>query len=405
MRAVILAAGKGKRMGPLTSTRAKTMLPVLNKPILEHLIINARKAGVKEFVVVVNWQADRIKEYFERKDNLGVKIYWAEQREVVGTANAIFAAEPWVKEDFLVLSGDTLLGTDSISQLAKAEEPAIGIAHVEEPERYGVVSLDGKKVKKVIEKPKVPESNFINIGCYHFDERIFEAISKTPLSDRKEYEITTSINMMLEEDIAVGAVGLEDWIDITFPWDLLTANRILIDKLKPNIEGEVEDNVKIRGKVVIEEGCRVLGGSYIEGPTLIGKNCEIGPNCYIRPVTVLGEGCKVGNASDVKNSLLMKNSKVPHQGYAGDSIIGENVNLGAGTKLANLRLDRSPILVKIDEEYVQSGLKKFGAVVGDGVQFGVNSVTNPGTVIGAFSMIGPGAVVYEEVKERSEIYR
>jgi bifunctional UDP-N-acetylglucosamine pyrophosphorylase/glucosamine-1-phosphate N-acetyltransferase len=146
-----------------------------------------------------------------------------------------------------------------------------------------------------------------------------------------------------------------------------------------------------------------MDGSYIEGPALIGKNCEVGPNCYIRPTTVLANNCKVGNACDVKNSILMKNTKVPHQSYVGDSILGEGVNLGAGTKLANLRLDRTPVVARLNGEYVHTKLKKFGAVIGDGAQFGINSMTNPGTVIGANSLIGPGAIVYEELKEESEI--
>ncbi|HIH98052.1 MAG TPA: NTP transferase domain-containing protein [Thermoplasmata archaeon] len=403
MKVVILAAGKGQRMGPLTHNRPKAMLPVLNRPIVEHLILNARAAGLKEFVIVVNWKSETLKSYFGDGKDWGVNINWIDQAEVKGTAHAVAQVESHVKGDFVVLSGDTIVGSNTIEKLANAKENAIGVVKAKEPERYGVVYLQGSKISKILEKPRVSTSSFINTGLYHFTQEIFKAIKKTPLSQRKEYEITSSIQSLIDRGISTNATELTDWIDLTYPWDLLQANKKLFDTLEEGIKGEVENFVTLKGKVIVGDGSKVMDGSYIEGPALIGKNCEVGPNCYIRPTTVLADNCKVGNACDVKNSILMKNTKVPHQSYVGDSILGEGVNLGAGTKLANLRLDRTPVVARLNGEYVHTKLKKFGAVIGDGAQFGINSMTNPGTVIGANSLIGPGAIVYEELKEESEI--
>jgi bifunctional UDP-N-acetylglucosamine pyrophosphorylase/glucosamine-1-phosphate N-acetyltransferase len=404
MKVVILAAGKGKRMGPLTHLKPKAMLPVLNKPIVEHLLMNAKSVGLGEFVFVVNWKAEKLKSYFKERKDWGVKINWVDQAEAKGTAHALAQAQPFLEGDFLVLSGDSIVGSEAIDKLVKTKGNAVGVAKVKKPEEYGVIELQGSKILKIYEKPKVFLSSFINIGAYHFTQEIFEAIRKTSLSPRKEYEITDSIQLLINRGISIKGIKIRDWIDLTFPWDLLQANEKLFKNLESKVKGKVERFATLKGKVIIEEGSRIMSGSYIEGPTFIGKNCEIGPNCYIRPTTVLGDNCKVGNACDVKNSILMQNTKVPHQSYVGDSILGEGVNLGAGTKLANLKLDRTPIIARLNGKFVKTGLQKFGAIIGDGVQLGINAKINPGTSIGANSLIGPGAFVDGEIEEGSEIY-
>jgi bifunctional UDP-N-acetylglucosamine pyrophosphorylase/glucosamine-1-phosphate N-acetyltransferase len=404
MKVVILAAGKGKRMGPLTQLKPKPMLPIVDKPMVEHLILNAKSVGLKEFIFVVGWKAESLKSYFKDGREWNLKIQWIDQAKAKGTAHAITCAKPFLDEDFLVLSGDSIIGSEAINQLAKMRGNALGIAKVKKPGQYGVIELQGSKIIRIYEKPKVFPSNFINVGAYHFTQEIFEAIRKTPLSPRREYEITDSIQFLINGGVNFKAIKIRDLIDLTFPWDLLQTNEKIFKKLESRVKGKVEQFATLKGKVIIEEGSKVLNGSYIEGPAFIGKNCKIGPNCYLRPTTVVGDNCRIGNACEIKNSLLMKNTKVPHQSYVGDSIIGEGVNLGAGTKLANLRLDRTPITIRLNGKPIQTGLQKLGAIIGDGVQIGINAKINPGAVIGANSLIGPGAVVDGEIEEGSEIY-
>jgi len=144
----------------------------------------------------------------------------------------------------------------------------------------------------------------------------------------------------------------------------------------------------------------VRAGSYISGPVVIGSGCDIGPNCYIRPYTSIGDNCRIGAAVEVKNCIIMSGSRLPHQNYAGDSIIGENCNLGAGTKIANLRLDGQT--VKAGE--LETGRRKFGAVLSDDVSIGVNACLNPGAMVGNGVRIGPGEVVSGIIKPGSRIY-
>jgi bifunctional UDP-N-acetylglucosamine pyrophosphorylase/glucosamine-1-phosphate N-acetyltransferase len=163
--------------------------------------------------------------------------------------------------------------------------------------------------------------------------------------------------------------------------------------------GEVEPNVTLKGAVAIGKNTVVKSGAYIVGPVIIGEGCEIGPNCYIRPSTTIGDNCHIGAATEVKNSIIMNGSKIPHLNYVGDSIIGEGCNLGAGTKIANLRLDKQNIRVN----NIDTKRRKLGAIIGDNVETGINVSINVGSVIGNSAFIGPGAVVSGTVLPNSKI--
>jgi UDP-N-acetylglucosamine diphosphorylase / glucose-1-phosphate thymidylyltransferase / UDP-N-acetylgalactosamine diphosphorylase / glucosamine-1-phosphate N-acetyltransferase / galactosamine-1-phosphate N-acetyltransferase len=174
-------------------------------------------------------------------------------------------------------------------------------------------------------------------------------------------------------------------------------------EMVPAIKGTVEPGVTMKGPVYVGEGAEVMSGSYIIGPVFIGKGCEIGPNCFIRPSTSLGDGCKVGNAVEVKNSIIMNDSKVPHNSYVGDSVIGERCNFGAGTKVANLRLDNRQVRVVVDGQKVDSERRKLGVIMGDDVKTGINVSIDPGTIIGEETFIGPGALAHGFILPRSKI--
>ncbi len=266
------------------------------------------------------------------------------------------------------------------------------------------MELKGECVKKITEKPKEPKSNLINAGIYIFTPEIFKTIEQTPKSSRGEYEITDSMKIVLKSNDMYGYVLDEPWVEIGRPWDLLRANEILMKGIEDNFEGDTQRNAEINGPVQIGKGTVVRNGSFILGPVIIGENCTIGPNCVIRPSTVIGDGCKIGNAVEVKNSLIMNFSNAPHNNYVGDSIIGQKCNLGAGTKIANLRLDSKNISVVLRGKPVDTGLRKLGVIMGDEVKTGINSSIDSGTIIGENSYIGPNALAKGTIAPRSRIH-
>jgi bifunctional UDP-N-acetylglucosamine pyrophosphorylase/glucosamine-1-phosphate N-acetyltransferase len=388
MKAVILAAGEGTRMHPLTYTRPKVMLPLANKPIVEHLLVEAKKAGITEFTFVVGYHDEQVREHFGNGEKWGVKIGYHNQKKQAGTADAVRMAEGLTEGNFLAINGDIVVASKDITAIMGAKEITLGIIKVEDARDFGVVQLSGGKVVRIYEKAEKPPSNMANAGLYLFTPDIFDAISRTPKSPREEYEITDSLQLMIDEgqNIAYQEIGYR--LDLSYPWDLLPANEYLLSSLEPKNLGEIEDNVVIKGKVSIGQNTVVRSGSYIVGPVIIGQDCAIGPNCYIRPHTSIGDGCHVGSAVEVKNSIIMKGSKIPHHNYVGDSIIGEECNLGAGTKIANLRFDKKNITIA----GVDTKRRKLGAIIGDRVETGINACINVGSIIGNNSRIMPGAI-------------
>lgn len=405
MQAVILAAGEGTRMRPLTYTRPKVMLPIANKPILEHLINELKKAGIRDIVLVVGYKDEKVREYFGDGNKWDVNISYVTQRKQLGTADALKSALHLIEGDFLMLNGDNIVGHEDIRRLMNSDGMSIGVKSVPNPQDFGVIQIENGVVKKIVEKPEEPPSNLINAGVYKFTEDIFEFLEKTPISKRSEYEITDTIQIAIDSGVIFKAVRIDWWIDIGYPWDLLKANEILLKNLKESkIEGMVEDRAHIKGNVVIEEGTVVRSGSYIMGPVVIGKNCIIGPNCFIRPYTSIGDNCHIGACVEIKNSIVMSNTNVPHLNYVGDSVIGENCNLGAGTKIANLRLDEKEIYATVKGKKISTGRRKFGAIIGDNVKTGINVSINVGTMVGNDVLIAPSAKVEGYIEPYSRIF-
>ena len=400
MKCVILVAGEGKRMHPLTFTRPKVMLPIANKPILEWNLQNAINAGIKEFIFVVGYQSEMVRKYFGKGEKWKVKIEYVNQGKALGTAHAIGMVEKFVT-DFIVLCGDTIFGKEDFKNILGTKN-SIGLVKVDNAKEYGIVEHRKDDVIKIYEKMEEPFSNVINAGIYHFNSKIFNYIKKTKKSQRGEYEITDSINMMLETQKLKG-IFLKQWRDVVYPWHLLSANEEILSKLDKKIEGSIEKNTTIKGVVIVGKNTTIMNGSYIEGPVFIGENCKIGPNCYIRPNTSIGNGCHVGNACDIKNSIILNNSKIPHQNYVGDSVIGENCNFGAGSKVANLRLDKKNIKTVLNGNRIDTKRRKLGVIMGDNVQTGINSMMNVGSIIGNDCFIGPGSLVTGEITTGSKI--
>ncbi len=407
MKGYILAAGEGLRMRPLTSNIPKPLLPVAGRPFLEHNIESLKEAGIKDLILLVGWRAQRIREHFGDGKAFGVKIEYVEQKERLGTAHAIGMIKDKIDSSFFCLYGDVVLTKESVKGMVehhkKVKGSVMALTTVEDPRRYGSVIVDAGVVKDIVEKPDVPESNLVNAGAYILEPEIFEAIAETKKSSRGEFEITDSFKVLMHKSHLYTHLLAGEWIDVARPWDLIDANRILMEGLRSDIKGDVSDKATIIGNIQVGKGTKILPGSYIIGPTIIGEHSEIGPNAYIRPSTSIGDHCKIGAAVEIKNSIIMDRTNVPHLSYVGDSVIGERCNIGAGTKVANLRLDEREVQVVVDGKKVGSGRRKLGVIMGDDVKTGINSTIDVGTIIGEGTFIGLGATVRGTVAPKSRI--
>jgi len=417
MKAVILAAGEGKRLRPITSLKPKPMIPLLGKPLLEHIIFGLKDAGIDEILLIVGYRQEIIKEYFEKASHyLKVKIDYVTQEEYLGTAHAASYAKDFIKnEDFLMMYGDIFVDPEIFKHIHQKYKESnydglITLMKVDNPQNYGIIALNSNNlVEKIIEKPTPDQNagNLANAGIFIFNQLIFEAIEKTQKSIRNEYEFTDSMQILINEfngKIVGFTIDNYFWNDIGLPWQLFETSHFLLDRLQTQINGKVEKNIEIQGNVYIGKGTTVLSGSYIQGPCYIGENNLIGPNAFIRPYTSIENNCHIG-MSEVKNSLIFSNTSVPHFNYIGDSILCENINLGAGTKISNLRFDNKSIKMNINNILIDSGRRKLGAIIGPNSQTGINASIMCGKKIGENSVIGAHTLVVEDVPPNTRYYQ
>ena len=395
MHLVILAAGEGSRMRPLTDTTPKPLIKICGKTIIEH---NIEKIipNFDSIFMIVKYKAEKFREYFG-ENYLGKPIQYITQGEENGTGAAILALKGKIRWEFVVVSGDDLYEENDIMNLTKCEWYATLCKQVEKPSDFGIFTTDSTgKATGIIEKPEDPTlGNLANIGNHKFDDQIFVDLEKLPLSPRWEREITDLIHLYISKGKYRVVEAHGRWITIGYPWDLLKANDTIIGNYTETVNhgGIIEDNVTIKGNIVIEEGAIIKSGTYIEGNAYFGKNASIGPNAYIRGNSSIWREGKVGSFVELKNSYIGENSHIPHLSYIGDSIIGNNSNLWGGTKVANLRHDGKNISAKVKEKIVDTGRRKLGAIVWDNVHTGINTLIYPGRTIPTDGTTLPGEIV------------
>ena len=398
--ALILAAGKGTRMWPLTENSPKPLLPLGGLPIIERQIQEFKKVGVKNLYILIGYQMKELSDYLD-ETIFDININYIVQEMQNGTGHAVNQAKGIIQGNFYCINGDLIVDSKNLERLKKKkDELTMMVTKVKDGSNFGVIESMNDRLVSINEKG-ISGKSTINAGIFLFNEKIFDAIDNIEKSIRGEYELTDALQAISNDIHILEYQGF--WKDIGAPWDLITANEKYIHNLENQIKGTVEDNVVIKGNIHLEENSVIKSGTYIEGPVWIGKDCTIGPNSYLREGTVLCGRNKVGASTEIKNSILMKYAKAPHHNYVGDSIIGENSNLGSGTKIANLRLDKKKIEVVHKGVTHNTERKKLGAIIGSNVNTGINASINAGTILGNHVKIGPNSLVSGTYESQSTI--
>ncbi len=398
--ALILAAGKGSRMWPLSESIPKPLLPLGGLPIIERQIQELIKVGVKELYILIGYRMKEISDYLDNK-KLDINITYIVQEQQKGTGHAVNQAKGKISGDFYCLNGDIIIDEENLKNLRENQgKLTMMVTKVPDGSNFGVIESKNGHLISITEKGIDGES-MINAGIFLFNEKIFAAIEGIEKSIRDEYELTDALESISDQIHIIDYKGI--WKDIGNPWDLITANEEYMKNNIEAIEGTIEDNVTINGILHLGRGSVIKSGTCIEGEVWIGENCTIGPNAYIRGGTVLCGLNKIGAATEVKNTIFLKGAKAPHHNYVGDSIIGEQSNLGSGTKIANLRFDKKTIEVIHKGKKIDSGRRKLGAVIGSNVSTGINASINAGSILGNDVRIGPNALVSGTHESKSTI--
>ncbi|MBC7233278.1 MAG: glucose-1-phosphate thymidylyltransferase [Chloroflexi bacterium] len=331
MKGLILSGGKGTRLYPLTYTCAKQLVPIANKPVLFRVIEAIKEAGITDIGIVVGDTAAEIKEAVGDGSRWEVNITYIPQEAPLGLAHAVKIAQDFLGEErFVMFLGDNVI-QGGISGLVKQFESndyncQIVLTRVAHPQQYGVAVLKNGAVVRLVEKPRDPPSNLALVGIYMFDHHVFEAVNNIRPSWRNELEITDAIQYLVDHGYKVYPYIHEGWwIDTGAPGDMLDANRLVLDELQPKVEGYVDRDSKLIGKVTIQKGAEIIG-SVIRGPAIIGEETRI-VNSYIGPFTSIYHHVVV-EKSEIEHSIVLEHSRIidiPQR--IENSLIGRNVEI------------------------------------------------------------------------------
>ena len=391
MKAIILAAWEWSRLRPLTNTTPKPLIKIFWKTIIEHNLENIYEY-VDEIIIVVKYKEELLRETFQ--DNYKwVKITYKTQWEEKWTAAALF----WIESDgdVLIINWDSIFSKSDLSNISLFKWYWVLVQEVENPEKYWVFKVDEDwNIMSVVEKPKEYIWNLANLWVYKFDSKILEYVNQIEKSERWEYELTDAINLFTVKFPFKPLKIKEEIIDITYPWDILSAKEHFLNKLSEScIKWEIEEWVIVKWNIILEEWAILKSWTYIEWNVYIWKNTSIGPNTYLRWNTVIWEGCKIWNAVELKNSTLWDKTNIAHLSYFWDSIIWNNVNIGWWFITANLRHDKANIKVPIKWELIDSKLHKLWIIIWDNCKTWINSSSMPWRVLENNTFTNPGTII------------
>jgi glucose-1-phosphate thymidylyltransferase len=332
LKGLILSGGAGTRLRPITHTSAKQLVPVANKPVLFYGIEALVEAGITEIgVIIAPETGEEIRQAAGDGSDFGASITYIEQEAPLGLAHALLTAEDYLGQSpFVMYLGDNLLRdgiTDLVEGFRRSEPDAlILLTRVDDPSSYGVAELNGERVVRLVEKPRDPPSDLALVGVYMFTPAIFEAAHSIKPSGRGELEITDAIDTLIESDRRVESHIVKGWWKDTGKLeDMLEANRLVLEDIEPRIDGELDAESRVEGRVAIEKGAK-LERTVVRGPAIIGAGARL-TDSYIGPYTAI-ERDVVITGSEVEHSIVLAGSSIRDlQARMEASLLGKNVSL------------------------------------------------------------------------------
>jgi len=383
--AVVLAAGEGSRLRPLTEHRPKPMLPAATKPILEHVLDELCAAGVEELTLVVGHGRRRVQSHFgpSYRDR---PIEYVHQRKQLGSGHALLAAEDAVDTPCLVVNGDQIVDRRILEEVVAGHDGAaatLGVVGHADPSVYGGALLDDGRVTALVERPRDDGEYLLNAGVYVLEDDAFEAIRRAD-PRAGEHSLTDGLAELIDAGGRVDGVVSEGlWVDATYPWDLLyVADEVLADGR--NVRGGVDPDARIHASATIRE------------PAVISADCVVGPGAVVGPGSCLGENVTVGANAVVEGSVVDADTRVGANATLVDCVTGRGVRVGNGSTVVG-----GPGDVRVGDR-IHRG-ERLGALLADRVRDGGGVTYAPGTIVGTSAVVHAGSTVRGTVEDETVV--
>ena len=392
--AVVLAAGEGIRLRPLTSNRPKPLLTAGTRPILEHVLNALIDAGVNDIHLVVGYQANRVRSHFGSTYR-NVPLTYHTQANQLGSGHALLQARDGPDGSFLLVNGDQIVDHRIVESVRSSHtDAAVTMAVVEGPEavEYGAIQLDGDEVTELIEQPASGDFRLFNAGVYAFSQRLFETL-ETLSVERGDLPLTDAIQQLIDdENDSVTAVRTDHfWMDATHPWNLLSLSRELLTR------GWV-DAPAIDTDIYVDESAHIHPDATLVGPVVVDSDAVIEAGAVVGPYAAIGSSATVGAGAVLRDVVVDTDTTIGPNTAATNLVVGQGCDISAGLTAAG-----KPTEVVLNKA-VHSDIDLSG-VLADRVKIGGGATLEPGTLVGPDTTIGDGVVVDGYIDGGSEVVR
>lgn len=394
MKAVILAAGHGTRLWPLSESMPKVMVSIGNRPIIDYVVDSLVANSIKEIAIVVGYHKEAVMSHLGDGSDKGVKITYYLQNRPLGTAHALLCAKPFLDRTFLVVPGDNLIDERVIKDALESRSGnVLVLTQSNLSSEYGVVTMRGDRVVKIEEKPEDPVNHTISTGIFKLQPEMV-----TMLEEETAQGITgisSAISKNLDKMDLEGIMTTGKWWDAIYPWDILQMNSRSMDFRGQVVKGHLEEGVVLKGPVHIGKGSRIRSGCYIEGPVHIGKGCDIGPYVTLYPGTSIGNEVQIEPYTFISGSVIYDAVSIGSHCHLSRSLIGQNSNI-----FSNCTMDSGPVQIIYGENILE--IEDLGTIIGPGSKLSAGVTIRPGVVVGSGCRLGAGITLRENLKSRTE---
>ncbi|SEP29793.1 glucose-1-phosphate thymidylyltransferase [Halogranum amylolyticum] len=391
--AVVLAAGEGQRLRPLTKHRPKPMLPAANRPILEHVLDAIIDAGITDLHLVVGYKRERVQDHFGSTYR-GHGLTYHHQRKQLGSGHALLQADGEIEADFLVVNGDQLISTQTVSEVINAHSvediATLAIVESDDAPQYGAVRMENDHISALVEKPHSDEYRLLNAGVYVFAPSFFVEVENTP-RENGELSLTDTLIQLLNKDELVRGIQTDEvWHDATYPWDLLSLAKTLL------VRPEMIATPVVDSSIYVDESAIVHDDATLRGPVVIGPDSVIGPQAIVGPDTAVGRNVTVDAGAVVASSVIDDDTRIGPNATLAECVTGQDADIDAGTTISGATADVR-IGTRVHENVT------LGGVIADRAHLGSGTTLSPGVLIGPNAEIHPGSHITSNVREGMEV--
>jgi UDP-N-acetylglucosamine diphosphorylase/glucosamine-1-phosphate N-acetyltransferase len=391
--AVVLAAGEGQRLRPLTKHRPKPMLPAANRPILEHVLDAIIEAGITDLHLVVGYKRERVQDYFGSSYR-GHDLTYHHQHKQLGTGHALLQADGAIDADFLVVNGDQLISSRMVSEVIDAHSvedvATLAIVESDEAPQYGAVRMQDDHITELVEKPHSDEYRLLNAGVYAFAPSFIVEVEHTARRDG-ELSLTDTLVQLIDNDELVRGVKTDEiWRDATYPWDLLSLARTLLVRPETIATPVVEDGIFVDDQALVHED------ATLRGPVVVGPDSVIGPQTVVGPDTAIGQNVTVDAGAVISSSVIDDDTRIGPNATITECVTGQDASIDAGTTIPGGDADVR-IGTRVHEDVT------LGGVVADRAHLGGGTTLSPGVLVGPNADIHPGSHITSNVREGMEV--